>query len=127
MGKKKKKKLKPRKFKLDARQLWGVVGGVCALLQNRSRERTMKRIRESYQGEGDEAASLDSIQRRSDYLLECLKESSEAERNRFFNDLAEWVSSDAKVWAAFHNRVKDTLFVEMNQMMEDIHDKRTKL
>ncbi len=41
--------------------------------------------------------SDNSIQRRADFLIETLKESSDAELRQFFIDLSDWVLSDEKI------------------------------
>jgi len=68
-------------------------------------------------GQGQEAliSGPDSIQRRADFLIECLRESSDAELKKFFVDLGDWVFSDEKILLVFTRNLLDLFFHEMDQ------------
>ncbi len=67
------------------------------------------------QGQGALIAGPDSIQRRSDFLIACLKESSDAERKQYFIDLGDLVFSDEKIFKEFTGCLLDLFFHEMDQ------------
>ena len=64
-------------------------------------------------GKSGEESRIDSIQIQSDFLIECLKESSQAELNRFWIDLGDWVFSDEKILASFNANLLDLFFREI--------------
>ena len=66
-------------------------------------------------GRGALIPGPDSIQRRADFLIECLRESSDAELKKFFVDLGDWVFSDEKILSIFTRNLLDLYFQEMNQ------------
>jgi len=57
----------------------------------------------------------DSIQRRADFLIECLRESTDAELRRFFVNLGDWIIADERVMTMFNSNLLDLYFAEMDQ------------
>ncbi len=67
------------------------------------------------QGQGALISASDSIQRRADFLIECLRESSDAELQRFFSNLGGLMFSDERILLIFIQNLLDMFFHEMDQ------------
>jgi len=74
------------------------------MISNEERERGMRGMPEG-----------NSIQRRADFLIECLREATDAELRTFFTDLGDWIIADERVLSMFNANLLDLYFAEMDQ------------